>query len=127
MPELRPCMDRSIRSSGVMNRRTTVLWWGAAIVIAAGLAVRYGSNSCGPFPEWQTSPYVLPYPAGSAYYVSQANCSSGGHRGPYKFSYDFVMPVGTTVTAARAGVVSEIRAHFRDGQAGEAESNWVKV
>jgi murein DD-endopeptidase MepM/ murein hydrolase activator NlpD len=82
---------------------------------------------CGPFPDWSASAYVLPYPAGSSYYVSQANCSSGGHRGPYQYAYDFVMPVGTPVTAARAGVVAEIRMKFRDGQSGEGESNWVKI
>jgi len=86
-----------------------------------------GEHSCGPFPDWSASAYVLPYPAGSSYYVSQANCSSGGHRGPYQYAYDFVMPVGTTVTAARAGVVAEIRMKFRDGQSGEGESNWVKI
>src|SRR5258706_13614187 len=37
------------------------------------------------------------------------------------------MPVGTTVTAARAGVVAEIRRKLRDGQPGEGESNWVKI
>jgi murein DD-endopeptidase MepM/ murein hydrolase activator NlpD len=37
------------------------------------------------------------------------------------------MPIGTTVTAARAGVVAEIRMKFRDGQPGEGESNWVKI
>ena len=82
---------------------------------------------CGPFPDWSASAYVLPYPAGSSYYVSQANCSSGGHRGPYQYAYDFVMPVGTPVTAARAGVVAEIRMKFRDGQSGEGESNWLKI
>jgi hypothetical protein len=84
-------------------------------------------QSCGPFPDWNTSAYVLPYAAGSSYYVSQANCSSGGHRGPYRYAYDFVMPVGTIVTAARAGIVAEIRMKFRDGQSGEGESNWVKI
>ena len=86
-----------------------------------------GEHSCGPFPDWCASAYVLPYPAGSSYYVSQANCSTGGHRGPYQYAYDFVMPVGTPVTAARAGVVAEIRMKFRDGQSGEGESNWVKI
>jgi hypothetical protein len=84
-------------------------------------------NSCGEFPDWQTSSYVLPYSAGSTYSVSQANCSPGGHRGPYKYGYDFVMPIGTTVTAARAGVVAEIRMKFVDGQPGEGQSNWVKI
>ena len=37
------------------------------------------------------------------------------------------MPIGTTVTAARDGVVTDIRTKFRDGQRGETESNWVKI
>jgi murein DD-endopeptidase MepM/ murein hydrolase activator NlpD len=86
-----------------------------------------GQNACGPFPDWHSSPYVLPYPAGSSYYVNQSNCTNGGHRGTYKYSYDFVMPIGTTVTAARAGVVADVRMKFRDGQHGELESNWVKI
>ena len=97
----------------------------SALVSSSGLQAQ--RNSCGPFPDWASSPYVLPYPAGSSYYVSQANCSSGGHQGPYKYSYDFVMPIGTKVTAARAGVVAETRTRFRDGQSGEGQSNWVKI
>ena len=37
------------------------------------------------------------------------------------------MPVGTKVTAARGGVVADVRMKFRDGQQGEHESNWVKI
>jgi len=84
-------------------------------------------NICGPFPDWQSSPHVLPYPIGSSYYVSQSNCTNGGHQGPYKYSYDFAMPIGTPVTAARAGVVVDIRTKFRDGQHAEREANWVKI
>jgi murein DD-endopeptidase MepM/ murein hydrolase activator NlpD len=99
-----------------------------AIAAFVAWAAWYGhQKSCGAFPEWQTSAYVLPYSVGSTYSVSQANCSRGGHHGSYKYAYDFVMPIGTTVTAARAGVVAEIRMKFRDGQPGEAESNWVKI
>ena len=104
------------------------LYWVLGIAAFVAWAAWHGhQNSCGSFSDWQSSPYVLPYPVGSTYYVNQANCSNGGHQGPYKYSYDFVMPIGTTVTAARAGVVAEIRAKFRDGQHGERESNWVKI
>ena len=110
-----------------MNLRT-ILYWLFSIGAFVAIVVWGGhQNSCGPFPDWSASPYVLPYPVGSSYYVSQANCSTGGHQGPYKYAYDFVMPIGTTVTAARSGVVAEIRMKFRDGQRGEAESNWVKI
>jgi murein DD-endopeptidase MepM/ murein hydrolase activator NlpD len=37
------------------------------------------------------------------------------------------MPIGTIVTAARAGVVADLRTKFRDGQHGLDESNWVKI
>jgi len=115
-----------------MNPRSNAKWMiglGVLGVMAFAALVlgRDHQDSCGPFPDWHASPYVLPYPVGSSHYVSQANCSTGGHRGPYKYSYDFVMPIGTTVTAARAGVVAEIRMKFRDGQPGEGESNWVKI
>ena len=99
----------------------------AVSALVSSSALQAQRNSCGRFPDWASSPSVLPYPAGSSYYVSQANCSSGGHQGPYKYSYDFVMPIGTKVTAARAGVVAETRTRFRDGQSGEGQSNWVKI
>lgn len=102
--------------------------WGAGITTVAALAAWYVyRNPCGPFPDWQSSPYVLPYRAGASYFVSQSNCTNGGHQGQYRYSYDFAMPIGTTVTAARSGVVDDVRTHFRDGQRGESESNWVKV
>ena len=107
-------------------RRTIHCLAGISVLLASG-ALLAQRDSCGSFRDWASSPYVLPYPAGSSYYVNQANCSTGGHQGPYKYSYDFVMPIGTTVTAARAGVVAEIRMHFRNGQYGEGQSNWVKI
>src|SRR2546423_9945763 len=110
-----------------MKLRAT-LYCTIGIVAFVGLAVLGNHrSSCGPFSDWHVSPYVLPYSVGSTYYVSQANCSTGGHQGPYKHAYDFVMPIGTTVTAARAGVVAAIRMKFRDGQPREGNSNWVQI
>jgi len=107
-------------------RRRLPLLLAAAAFIAWG--AWYGQrNACGPFPDWQSSPYVLPYPAGSAYHVNQSNCTNGGHQGPYKYSYDFVMPIGTKIMAARDGIVADIRTTFRDGQHGLREANWVKI
>jgi len=54
------------------------------------------------------SPYVLPYPVGKSYRVSQSYCfPEGGHRN--QLAYDFRMPIGDDVTAARAGVVRDLR------------------
>jgi len=110
-----------------MNRRAVGYGLAGAGAFIGWAAWNTHHDSCGAFPDWQTSAYVLPYSMDSTYAVSQANCSIGGHRGPYKYAYDFVMPIGTTVTAARAGVVAETRVKFRDGQPGEGESNWVKI
>ena len=110
-----------------MNLRAKLPWvLGIAAFVAWG-AWHGHKNACGPFPDWQSSLYVLPYPVGSTHYVNQSNCTNGGHQGPYKYSYDFVMPIGTKVTAARAGVVADVRANFRDGQHGLREANWVKI
>lgn len=54
------------------------------------------------------SPYVLPYPVGKSYWVSQSYCfPEGGHQN--QLAYDFQMPIGVEITAARAGRVVEIR------------------
>jgi murein DD-endopeptidase MepM/ murein hydrolase activator NlpD len=76
------------------------------------------SNVCAGFADWQTSPYLLPYSAGSSYVVDQGNCSApgSGHRGAKRFGYDFLMPIGTNVTAARAGTVIHVEESHFDGQ-----------
>ena len=49
------------------------------------------------YPDWETSPYVLPFAVGETYRVELANCSSSYHNENYpdKFAYDFVMEIGT--------------------------------
>lgn len=64
------------------------------------------------FPDPASSPYCLPYPIGETATVSQAWGDSGTHRG--RFAIDFSMPFGSRITAARSGVVTEIRDHYRD-------------
>lgn len=72
-----------------------------------------GSPECpGPYPDWRTSNYVLPYPVGMAYLVVNGNCPPGmmtqAHQGINKYAYDFIMDIGTTITAARAGTVVRV-------------------
>jgi|GEM_PF-1117329 len=86
--------------------------------VARGLPARpdpVRSNSCGDYPAWETSDYVLPYPTGVSHTVNQANCSGFGHSGFWRYSYDFTMPIGTTVTAARAGIVIFTNESAADG------------
>jgi murein DD-endopeptidase MepM/ murein hydrolase activator NlpD len=78
------------------------------------------ADVCTGFAAWQTSAYVLPYAVNATYFVSQANCTptgnDGGHRGVKKFGYDFDMPIGTPILAARAGVVLQVEEAHTDGQ-----------
>lgn len=73
------------------------------------------SGGCGEFGDWAMSAYVLPYTVGEAYEVNQANCSGFGHSGFWQFGYDFTMPIGTLVQAARDGVVVHAQDGAQDG------------
>lgn len=53
----------------------------------------------------EESPYVLPYPAGSAYEVFQTYCGPVSHGKDGQMAIDFLMPLGAPVVAARSGIV----------------------
>jgi murein DD-endopeptidase MepM/ murein hydrolase activator NlpD len=52
------------------------------------------------------SPYILPYRAGESYQLYQSYCGPYTHQ--FQLAYDFIMPIGTPVIAARAGVVVRV-------------------
>lgn len=82
---------------------------------------------CGDYPNWETSPFVLPFPVGVTYRISQANCTNKSHRGTLRYSYDIEMPFGSYITAARDGVVFGVRVSQPEGARGLTASNWVQV
>jgi murein DD-endopeptidase MepM/ murein hydrolase activator NlpD len=59
------------------------------------------------YPPQESSPYKLPWRAGVSRYVAQGNRSFTSHRGFHMYAWDFVMPTGTEVLAAREGRVIE--------------------
>jgi murein DD-endopeptidase MepM/ murein hydrolase activator NlpD len=72
------------------------------------------------------SPYRLPFHVGEWYLVTQSYClSAGGHRN--QLAYDFGMPIGRDVLAARAGVVRDVRQDSPDDGRGRGEHNYVFV
>ncbi len=86
-------------------------------------------DRCGPWPPQSQSPYVLPYSAGESYLVSQGNCSPGTHFAGSRdqYAYDFAMPIGTRVVAARDGVVEEVVERFFDGNGVVEEPNYLAI
>jgi murein DD-endopeptidase MepM/ murein hydrolase activator NlpD len=57
------------------------------------------------FGDPEESPYVLPYPVGSAHHVFQTYCGPVSHGKDGQMSIDFLMPLGTEIVAARSGIV----------------------
>ncbi|MBI5369528.1 MAG: M23 family metallopeptidase [Planctomycetes bacterium] len=60
------------------------------------------------YPPRAESPYLLPWPAGVLRFCVQGNRGVVSHRGRERFAYDFAMPVGSQVCAARAGTVMRV-------------------
>jgi murein DD-endopeptidase MepM/ murein hydrolase activator NlpD len=75
------------------------------------------------FGDPASSPWCLPYAAGSVYTVTQSYCSMGSHAG--RFAYDFDMPMGTEVLAARGGEVVELRENWSDDDTQGGHENVV--
>lgn len=87
------------------------------------------SARCGPWPAQESSPYVLPYPAGTTYQVRQGNCTPGTHAvgSRDQYAYDLDLANGDLVVAARAGVVEELEERFEDGNGVVTEANYVLI
>lgn len=70
------------------------------------------------------SEYVLPFSMGERYVVHQSYCfGKGGHSD--QLAYDFTMPIGTDVVAARAGEVVMLFEDAPDGEVGP--NNYVFI
>jgi len=63
------------------------------------------------------TPYDLPFPVGTSYRMNLGNCSTSYHGAEYpdRYAYDFGMPIGTMITAARAGRVVRVVENGVDG------------
>lgn len=85
-------------------------------------------NNCkgATYPVPEGSPYVLPFAVGTERWLSQSNCD-GFHNELDWFGYDFDMPIGTPVHAARGGVVTWVQDQYKDGDHDFYHSNTVQV
>ena len=71
------------------------------------------------------SPYCLPYPEGDSFYVNNTYSTRPSHVG--RFAYDFAMPIGSEIAAARAGTATEIRDQYGDDEPVGGRENGVFV
>jgi murein DD-endopeptidase MepM/ murein hydrolase activator NlpD len=76
----------------------------------------------------ESSPsYFLPYSEGSSYKILQAYNGPWGHEGHAAFAYDFQMPIGTEVHAARSGKVVHLVERNKDSTKKPGEENVVVI
>jgi murein DD-endopeptidase MepM/ murein hydrolase activator NlpD len=65
-------------------------------------------EACGGYPA--IALYQLPYDTAQPRQVVQGNCGAHTNKGPDRYAYEFAMPVGTAVHAARSGTVRTVDA-----------------
>ena len=107
----RPSCRVATRNGKKMSGRMFV-GLGTVLVIYA-FAFR-GPTNIDSYPSYLDSPYRLPFEAATSRWCVQGNRSTCSHRGQFKYSYDFLMPIGTPVVATRGGKVVEVKV-ARDG------------
>ena len=111
--------------------RRAVLIGALALASCDPVAVQFTPPVCSTtdYPAWQTSAYALPYPPGRSYVVMQGNCGGFSHTpgSSLTFAYDFLMPIGEVVTAARGGRVVVVEESYADGDNERGHENGVLV
>jgi murein DD-endopeptidase MepM/ murein hydrolase activator NlpD len=71
--------------------------------------------------------YVLPYAKDSSHKILQAFNGPYGHEGHAAFAYDFQMPIGTPVHAARSGKVVHVESRHKDATRKAGEENVIVI
>ncbi len=69
--------------------------------------------------------FVLPYPIGRSHTCQMSFADPRSHTGLFKYSVDFSMPIGTRVTAARAGRVVFVEQGYADDDPTSGHENVV--
>lgn len=78
------------------------------------------------YPNPSLSPYILPFEVGTERFLSQS-CCDGLHNDRDWFAYDFDMPIGTPVMAAREGVVTWIQERYENGNDDKYQPNTIQI
>lgn len=71
--------------------------------------------------------YVLPFGDAESHTLLQGYNGPYGHTGKLAFAYDFKMPIGTAVAAARGGVIAKVESRYADANRTPGQENYVVV
>jgi Peptidase family M23 len=96
------------------------------LLLAVLYVARTGPREPARYPRAEQSPYRLPWLGGLTRLCCQSNRGIVSHRNREEFAYDFAMPVGSDVCAARAGTVIWVVAE-NTGNGYEAENNLIMI
>src|SRR5262245_24517332 len=126
-------MGSEITDSQPLPKKRKRLWRVVGLVFAVlllGIVALYciatGPTDLSQYPPAEQSPYRLPWAAGKAFRCCQSNRGIVSHRGWEQFAYDFDMPVGTDVCAARGGkVIKVVMEH--DGHGRNMPNNVIAI
>ena len=88
--------------------------------------VATGPANLSKYPRAQVSLYRLPWSNGVTYRCVQSNRGVVSHRRWEEYAYDFAMPVGTEVRAARGGEVIKVVADH-DGHGRNMPNNLIAI
>jgi murein DD-endopeptidase MepM/ murein hydrolase activator NlpD len=82
----------------------------AIVLLGAGVVyvIFTGPNDLYIYPAADASPYLLPWKGDDTRFCIQGNRAVVSHRGWEQYAFDFTMPVGTDILAARAGEVTQV-------------------
>ena len=69
------------------------------------------------------SAYILPFPVGASYPLLQTYCGPQNHGNDNQLAYDFTIPFGDPVIAARGGIVRHVTEQFADNDTNRANHN----
>jgi CDP-diacylglycerol---glycerol-3-phosphate 3-phosphatidyltransferase len=102
----------SILLSGGSLRKRSGAWIAVVAAVLLGMAAAVAAVGP-PFSDTPTAPpnspeYALPWHSSIPHLCFQGNTGWLSHNGRQQFAYDFAMPIGTPVLAARAGSVNTV-------------------
>lgn len=100
----------------------------STIVIVLVCISALGAPVCSLYEKPSTrARYLLPFPRGNEIKLLQGYNGPYGHKGAAEFAYDFQMPIGSPVLAARAGEVVKVVKNNNDATRVPGEENVVVI